>query len=98
MIASLLLVPTFIVGVYGQNFVDIPELKWHLGYAFSWGLIVVNHARPALVLQAEELDLIRVYRIPFSTNVERVALAAGHKGMEVDWVDVDPDDRSRSRR
>jgi len=41
-IASLLLVPTFIVGVYGQNFVRIPELKWHFGYAYSWGLIVVT--------------------------------------------------------
>ena len=39
-VASLLLVPTFIVGVYGQNFVKIPELKWHWGYAFSWALIV----------------------------------------------------------
>ena len=38
--------------------------------------------------------VLRVYRIPFSTNVERVALAAGHKGLEVDWVDVDPLDRS----
>lgn len=38
--------------------------------------------------------LIRVYRIPFSTNVERVALAAGHKGVPIEWVDVDPDDRS----
>jgi glutathione S-transferase len=38
--------------------------------------------------------VIRVYRIPFSTNVERVALAAGHKGLDVDWVDVDPADRS----
>jgi len=37
---------------------------------------------------------MRVYRIPFSTNVERVALAAGHKGVTIDWVDVDPDDRS----
>ena len=37
---------------------------------------------------------LRVYRIPFSTNVERVALAAGHKGIEVEWVDVDPADRS----
>jgi magnesium transporter len=41
-IASLLLVPTFIVGVYGQNFVDIPELRWHFGYAFSWGLIIAT--------------------------------------------------------
>lgn len=39
-IASLLLVPTFIVGLYGQNFVDIPELRWHWGYGFSWALIV----------------------------------------------------------
>ena len=37
---------------------------------------------------------LRVYRIPFSTNVERVALAAGHKGLEVEWVDVDAADRS----
>jgi glutathione S-transferase len=37
---------------------------------------------------------LRVLRIPFSTNVERVALAAGHKGLEVEWVDVDPADRS----
>ena len=40
-VASLLLPPTFIVGVYGQNFVHIPELKWHWGYSWSWGLIIV---------------------------------------------------------
>jgi magnesium transporter len=39
-IASLLLVPTFIVGVYGQNFDHMPELHWHYGYWYSWGLIV----------------------------------------------------------
>ncbi len=38
-IASILLVPTFIVGVYGQNFDHMPELHWHLGYLFSWGVI-----------------------------------------------------------
>jgi glutathione S-transferase len=37
---------------------------------------------------------LRVYRIPFSTNVERVALALAHKGVEVEWVDVPADDRS----
>ena len=37
---------------------------------------------------------LRCYRIPFSTNVERVALAAGHKGLELDWIDIDPHDRS----
>lgn len=37
---------------------------------------------------------LRLYRIPFSTNVERVALALAYKGIEVEWVDVDPADRS----
>jgi glutathione S-transferase len=37
---------------------------------------------------------VRVLRVPFSTNVERVALAAAHKGIAIEWVDVDPDDRS----
>jgi magnesium transporter len=42
-IASLLLVPTFIVGLYGQNFVHhFPELHWRFGYAFSWGLIIAT--------------------------------------------------------
>jgi magnesium transporter len=42
-IASVLLVPTFIVGLYGQNFRHhFPELGWQFGYAWSWGLIVVT--------------------------------------------------------
>jgi glutathione S-transferase len=41
---------------------------------------------------------VLVYRIPFSTNVERVALAAGHKGIAIDWIDVDPLDRSEVER
>jgi magnesium transporter len=41
-VASILLLPTFIVGLYGQNFHDIPELGWSFGYAWSWGLIVVT--------------------------------------------------------
>ena len=39
-IASVLLLPTFIVGLYGQNFDHIPELHWTFGYWWSWGLIV----------------------------------------------------------
>jgi magnesium transporter len=42
MIASLLLVPTFIVGLYGQNFHHIPELGWSFGYWWSWGWIVAT--------------------------------------------------------
>jgi magnesium transporter len=41
-VASLLLVPTFIVGLYGQNFNDIPELGWSFGYWWSWGWIVLT--------------------------------------------------------
>jgi magnesium transporter len=41
-IASLLLLPTFIVGVYGQNFEHMPELGWRLGYLFSWVVIVAS--------------------------------------------------------
>jgi len=44
-IASLLLLPTFIVGLYGQNFQHhFPEIHWRFGYAWSWGLIVVTTA------------------------------------------------------
>jgi magnesium transporter len=42
-IASLLLLPTFIVGLYGQNFRHhFPELGWQWGYVWSWGLIVAT--------------------------------------------------------
>jgi magnesium transporter len=42
-IASVLLLPTFIVGLYGQNFKHhFPELGWQWGYAWSWGLIIVT--------------------------------------------------------
>lgn len=37
---------------------------------------------------------MKVYRIPFSTNCERVALALAFKGLEAEWVDVPVDDRS----
>ncbi|HZC29557.1 MAG TPA: magnesium transporter CorA family protein [Gaiellaceae bacterium] len=44
-IASLLLLPTFIVGLYGQNFQHhFPEIHWRLGYPFSWILIIVTTA------------------------------------------------------
>jgi magnesium transporter len=41
-IASLLLLPTFIVGLYGQNFRHIPELEWAWGYWWAWGWIVAT--------------------------------------------------------
>jgi glutathione S-transferase len=41
---------------------------------------------------------LRVWRIPYSTNCERVALAAGRAGTKLDWVDVDVLDRTPVRR
>ena len=41
---------------------------------------------------------LRLYRIPFSTNVERVALALAHKRVDVESVRVDPADRSEVLR
>ena len=41
-VASLLLVPTFIVGLYGQNFHHIPEIGWSWGYWWSWGWIIAT--------------------------------------------------------
>jgi magnesium transporter len=43
-VASILLVPTFIVGLYGQNFDHMPELHWGFGYWWSWGWILAATA------------------------------------------------------
>lgn len=40
---------------------------------------------------------MRLHLIPYSTNVERVALALAHKGLEAEAVEHDPDDRSSVR-
>ena len=42
--------------------------------------------------------MLRVYATPFSTNVERVALALAHKGLEAEWVSVPYDDRAEIER
>jgi glutathione S-transferase len=41
--------------------------------------------------------MLRLYRFRYSTNVERVALALAHKGLEVESVSVDPADRAPLR-
>lgn len=40
-IASIMLLPTFIVGLYGMNFEYMPELDWPLGYSYA-GLLIVS--------------------------------------------------------
>jgi glutathione S-transferase len=41
--------------------------------------------------------VLRLYRFPYSTNVERVALALAYKGLEAESVVIDPADRSPVR-
>jgi magnesium transporter len=43
-VAAVLLLPTFIVGLYGQNLRGVYEFHWAHGYLFSWGLIIVTTA------------------------------------------------------
>ena len=41
-VASLLLLPTLIVGLYGQTFDHMPELHWWWGYYYSLGVIALS--------------------------------------------------------
>jgi len=42
--------------------------------------------------------VLRLYRIPYSTNVERIALALAHKGLEAESVWIDPADRGEVKK
>jgi magnesium transporter len=37
----ILMVPTLIAGIYGMNFLNMPELGWTLGYPFALGLMLL---------------------------------------------------------
>lgn len=39
---ALVAVPTLIAGIYGMNFADMPELRWHLGYPMAVLAMVVS--------------------------------------------------------
>ena len=41
--------------------------------------------------------MIRLYGFPYSTNMERIQLALGHKELEAEYVPVPYDDRSEVR-
>lgn len=41
-IISTIFIPiTFIAGIYGMNFEQMPELKWRLGYPATWGVMII---------------------------------------------------------
>lgn len=39
-VATIFIPLTFIAGVYGMNFENIPELKWRYGYYIIWGIML----------------------------------------------------------
>jgi magnesium transporter len=40
-IATIFIPLTFVAGIYGMNFKNIPELNWHFGYFLVLGLMIV---------------------------------------------------------
>jgi magnesium transporter len=40
--------PTLMAGIYGMNFVNMPELHWEYGYAYGWAVIISSGALPLL--------------------------------------------------
>jgi magnesium transporter len=40
--AGIILVPTLIAGIYGMNFLNMPELRWRFGYLFALGLMLAS--------------------------------------------------------
>jgi magnesium transporter len=40
--AAIILLPTLIAGIYGMNFVHMPELRWRFGYAFALGVMAAT--------------------------------------------------------
>ncbi len=38
--------PTFLVGVWGMNFKNMPELSWKYGYVFAWGMLILVSILP----------------------------------------------------
>ena len=51
-IVSTIFMPlTFIVGVWGMNFKFMPEIDWHYGYLFAWGVLALTVAGSWLFLK-----------------------------------------------
>jgi magnesium transporter len=46
--AVIFMPPTLIGSVYGMNFEHMPELRWHYGYLFALGMMVLSAAGPLI--------------------------------------------------
>jgi magnesium transporter len=59
-IATIFIPPTFVAGVYGMNFENIPELHTKSGYFVVIGVIVISIVA-MLIYFRKKMDLRRVY-------------------------------------
>lgn len=50
-VASIFIPLTFIAGIYGMNFENMPELKWPFGYFMAWTLMILIGAMLVIVFR-----------------------------------------------
>jgi magnesium transporter len=50
-VATILMPPTLIAGIYGMNFKHMPELDWQVGYPMAIGLMLVTIVVPVIWLR-----------------------------------------------
>ncbi|OFW56614.1 MAG: magnesium and cobalt transport protein CorA [Candidatus Solincola sediminis] len=53
-IATFFMPATFLAGVYGMNFIHMPEYKWQYGYLYFWIIIVVIVVAMAVVAKRQD--------------------------------------------
>jgi magnesium transporter len=53
-VATVFIPLTFLVGVWGMNFVGMPELKWKYGYVSAWLLMLVVGVITWLVIKHKD--------------------------------------------
>jgi magnesium transporter len=53
-VATFFMPATFLAGVYGMNFIHMPEYKWYFGYLFFWIAIVVITAVMFFVVRKQD--------------------------------------------
>jgi len=52
-VATFFMPATFLAGVYGMNFVHLPEVHWYYGYLFFWVLIIVITVAMAVIARKQ---------------------------------------------
>ncbi|MBA3690116.1 MAG: magnesium/cobalt transporter CorA [Actinobacteria bacterium] len=52
--AAIILLPTLIAGIYGMNFVHMPELQWRFGYPMALGIMAATSALLYVIFKKRE--------------------------------------------